>query len=77
MRCYPNIGLVTEGFALLPRKLSHSKVIETKSSAGFYWVDMDNRRNLFLNFAKQKRFDPRNPKNWYRIDKDDILAVKV
>lgn len=30
-----------------------------------YWSSVANRKKFFLNFAKEKNFDPHVPENWY------------
>jgi len=41
-----------------------------------YWEEKTNRRDFFIDFAKEMGFDPMEPKNWQKIKKADI-AVKV
>jgi hypothetical protein len=38
---------------------------------------MDNRKKLFLDFAKQKGFDPLVPENWYNIKEDKLNEIRV
>ena len=37
-------------------------------------MKIDNCRELFLNFAKQKGFDPYQPENWYKVKCKQLLV---
>jgi len=50
MCVYPSIGLEEQKFKNLLRN---------------YWSHIDNRRIFFINFSKEKGFDPLVPENWY------------
>ena len=41
------------------------------------WQDIDKCRVFFDEFAKEKGFDPLDPKNWYSIDIKTIKAKTV
>ncbi len=42
-----------------------------------YWSDANNRRNFFIEFALQKKFDPMVTGNWKNVQyKDMIKQVK-
>lgn len=41
------------------------------------WQDISNRRNLFLNVAKEEGFDPLIAANWYEINAPTIVNYKV
>ena len=49
----------------------------TDSLLAGYWNDSDNQRSFFLSFAKTKGFDPLIPSNWYTINAEEILQLKV
>ncbi len=38
-----------------------------------YWNSAENRRKFFLQFSKQKGFDPLIAENWDKITKKDII----
>jgi hypothetical protein len=40
-------------------------------------MENNRRRNFFERYAKQKRFDPRIPDNWYSLKKEDFATAKV
>ncbi len=42
-----------------------------------YWKDLDNQRNCFVEFAKNKRFDPLTASNWYNITTKTARTHKV
>jgi hypothetical protein len=42
-----------------------------------HWQEITNRRKVFIDFAKEKNFDPLIPANWYKIPKEDVQAAKV
>ena len=42
-----------------------------------YWEEKTNRRDFFIDFAKEMGFDPMEPKNWQKIKKADIVAKVV
>ena len=46
---------------------------------GGYWIvdELQHKRNLFLEFAKEKRFDPLVANNWYLVSEEDVLSYKV
>eukprot|EP00026_Physarum_polycephalum_P002917 Phypoly_transcript_02926.p1 GENE.Phypoly_transcript_02926~~Phypoly_transcript_02926.p1 ORF type:complete len:773 (+),score=149.17 Phypoly_transcript_02926:98-2416(+) len=37
------------------------------------WTDKESRRKFFDDIAKQHKFDPLNPENWYILDSKEIL----
>lgn len=45
--------------------------------AGNYWHETSNRKTFFLNFAKEHKFDPLLPDNWYLVPISAIRAHKV
>jgi len=58
---YPDIGLDKTKFTILPR---------------YYWRDLDNQRQFFLDYAQKKGFDPLVPANWYKISAPELLLAK-
>lgn len=42
-----------------------------------YWINADNRREWFINFAKEAGFDPTDIESWKKIGKTQILKNKV
>lgn len=42
-----------------------------------YWQVEANRREFFVDFAKNKGFDPTSAEAWYKVKSGDILAFKV
>ena len=40
-------------------------------------MENNRRRNFFERFARQKKFDPRIPENWYPLRKEDFATTKV
>ena len=40
-------------------------------------MENNRRRNFFERFARQKKFDPRIPENWYPLRKEDFATSKV
>jgi len=57
---------------LMPLRRPHS----IKRSKGF-WENKDNRRQFFLELAKELGFDPMVPENWRKVSDAQILAKKV
>jgi len=41
-----------------------------------YWTDKVNQRQFFLDYAKQKKFDPLFAKNWYSVSLELFRATK-
>lgn len=42
-----------------------------------HWFDLDNRRNILLQFAKQSGFDPLIPDHWYTASAEKFRKMKV
>jgi len=42
-----------------------------------YWKDIENRRKLFLEIAKEQGFDPSVAENWKNVTHAQIYAKKV
>jgi len=56
----------------------HSSFITfTNVYEGNFWKNVDNRRQFFIDFARQHNFDPLHAKNWYSISTDVIRAQKT
>eukprot|EP00026_Physarum_polycephalum_P015296 Phypoly_transcript_15939.p1 GENE.Phypoly_transcript_15939~~Phypoly_transcript_15939.p1 ORF type:complete len:282 (+),score=36.57 Phypoly_transcript_15939:85-846(+) len=58
---FPNIGLNASKFLQVPAR---------------YWQDIGNRRKFLENYAKEHKFDPLNPTNWYTLSLDVITRNK-
>jgi len=58
---YPDISLNPEKFSVIPRN---------------YWNNIDNQRGFFTNFARENKFDPTDPNNWYSIAHSSVKAYK-
>jgi hypothetical protein len=41
------------------------------------WSDQENRKKFFENYARSCGFDPHVPENWYSVQKQALLSVKV
>jgi hypothetical protein len=76
---FPNIGLV-------PKKLVHlaSALPSTPHPfcciyllAGNYWDDPKRRRKFFIEFAKEKGFNPLVAENWYSVPPSEIKSRTV
>eukprot|EP00026_Physarum_polycephalum_P000389 Phypoly_transcript_00389.p1 GENE.Phypoly_transcript_00389~~Phypoly_transcript_00389.p1 ORF type:complete len:1231 (+),score=194.32 Phypoly_transcript_00389:52-3744(+) len=61
MDIFPEIGLDESKFPHVPNR---------------HWLELGNRRKVFENFAKENRFDPLVPNNWYKVPKETLLAKK-
>eukprot|EP00026_Physarum_polycephalum_P000538 Phypoly_transcript_00539.p1 GENE.Phypoly_transcript_00539~~Phypoly_transcript_00539.p1 ORF type:complete len:959 (+),score=132.38 Phypoly_transcript_00539:57-2933(+) len=57
---FPNIGLRIERFW----------------PANFSWRDVQNRRDFFEKFARDRGFDPHNTQMWYSLNQESILSLK-
>eukprot|EP00026_Physarum_polycephalum_P003660 Phypoly_transcript_03673.p1 GENE.Phypoly_transcript_03673~~Phypoly_transcript_03673.p1 ORF type:complete len:675 (+),score=95.36 Phypoly_transcript_03673:213-2237(+) len=57
---YPNIGLQKHKFF---------------HSSG-HWQNVQNRKRFFDDFARDHKFDPLSPENWYPITSDQIKATR-
>lgn len=44
---------------------------------GGYWEDIENQRNFFITFARQKGLDPTQASNWQSIAADEIKQQPV
>lgn len=42
-----------------------------------HYEDVDNRKNIFLDYAKQKGFNPLIPEHWYSITNNSLRSVQV
>ena len=42
-----------------------------------YWSSIENRRQFFCEYAKDRGFDPTKPENWNSVTQADIRANKV
>jgi hypothetical protein len=42
-----------------------------------YWAKPENRKNFFVEFAKERGFDPEIAENWYSVDLSDMRKKKV
>ena len=41
------------------------------------WIDVDNRRRFFLNYAHDHGFEPLVAENWYSQSNKNIFSAKV
>jgi hypothetical protein len=41
------------------------------------WLDLNNRRDLFLRIAQRHGFNPLIPENWYGITHESVVDTKV
>lgn len=48
----------------------------TKRPRG-YWLDVENRRQFFTQFAQVAGFDPLQPEKWAAVTLQDVLAAQV
>jgi hypothetical protein len=42
-----------------------------------YWLNMENRREFFESFAKEKAFNPLVASNWHSVDFKALMTHKV
>lgn len=52
-----------------------SFLLEYKSKG--YWLDVNNCRKFFDEYAKEKGFDPLDAENWYEVRSVDLGEKKV
>lgn len=41
------------------------------------WSSVENRRNFFEKYAKENKFDPLLPENWYSQSRANMATIKV
>jgi len=58
---FPDIGLDINRFSYVPPN---------------HWLQPENRRKFFDDFAKFNGFDALIPENWYSVDRQSILSLK-
>eukprot|EP00026_Physarum_polycephalum_P006810 Phypoly_transcript_06862.p1 GENE.Phypoly_transcript_06862~~Phypoly_transcript_06862.p1 ORF type:complete len:562 (+),score=109.53 Phypoly_transcript_06862:93-1688(+) len=58
---YPEIGLDAGKFKSIPAN---------------YWANPDNRKKFFVDYAKERGFDPEIPENWYSVELSDLRKKK-
>ena len=51
--------------------------MDTNVIAEVLWKESSNRRKFFENYAKDQRFDPLVPQNWYNQSKHSLMVAKV
>lgn len=61
---------------ILDMYLKRNKTKKDKKPKG-YWNNIENRRKFFIDFAKQRGFDPFKPENWAHIARVEITKNKV
>lgn len=42
-----------------------------------FWLDVKNKQQIFINFAKEQQFDYLNPRKWYEADLTQIPIPMV
>jgi hypothetical protein len=42
-----------------------------------YWDDPVRRKEFFDSFAKESKFDPLVPENWYSVSPQELREIKV
>lgn len=52
------------------------KKIKKKNRKGL-WNSIETRRKFFIDYAKEKGFDPLIPENWYTVQAADIAAINI
>ena len=90
MDLFPDIQLDRGKFQFLPGMSIHPYpfplllflLFITASSTYFvaienFWKSAENRRRFFTRFAREKKFDPLKPGNWYSIRPSSIKAATV
>lgn len=53
------------------------KIYSLLNNVGNSWIDLDRRRNLFIEFAKANNFDPKVAENWYNVTSSKIMEFEV
>jgi hypothetical protein len=78
---FPNIGLEIHKFSTSPSTIPPFLLLVLLFIYVFspenYWQEKSNRRAFFLNFAKEHKFDPLLPDNWYLVPISIIRTHKV
>ena len=85
LNIFPEIGLVKKEFQSRPSKpitLQHISIhvfvlTFSLASLGNYWSEESNRKNLFLAFAREQKFDPLIAQNWYSASRQAFTRFKV
>eukprot|EP00026_Physarum_polycephalum_P001627 Phypoly_transcript_01629.p1 GENE.Phypoly_transcript_01629~~Phypoly_transcript_01629.p1 ORF type:complete len:1030 (-),score=139.53 Phypoly_transcript_01629:75-3164(-) len=54
-------------------EINFNSSINSQASA---WHEIANRRKFFENYARENKFDPLNPNNWYAQPKQKFMAVQ-
>lgn len=82
---FPNIGLDESKFAI-KRSMIYCflflffffyQLILLIVILGFFWNDVNNRRDFFIKIASKNHLDPLSPETWYNINSTSILNEKV
>jgi len=40
-------------------------------------MDINNRRQFFIDYARDKGLDPLIPETWYKISQNSIVSIKI
>ena len=72
-RTYVSVVLFMTNKCALAESRLHTKRYKPKG----YWNSLDNRKQFFLQFAKDQGFDPYNLYNWRHVTKNSINTHKV
>lgn len=53
--------------------------MRTKSNARktHYWLNIENRRNFFIELAKDLGFDPYDAEQWHSVSYEQVIARQV
>lgn len=76
LQAFPDIGLEEKKFSVLPCMRGIVLFLTNIIQVGF-WLDLQNRRDFFDEFAAANKFDPLVAKNWYSVPKERIIERKV
>lgn len=78
---YPDIGINRAKFKTLPSNIIiiilYIIFMCVTCFAGNHFQDLNNRKVIFDDFAKEYGFDPLLAENWYKIKKRQFIRHKV
>lgn len=77
---FPNIGIDRSKFATqqgIVKLLCLIILIIINTKNYVAWMNSTNRRQFFIDYAKDHHFDAFNPDNWYIQPRQQIMASKV
>lgn len=70
MKPIPKLSLMTVNSLLLVCSPPRSRVSHVRLDK--YWLDIENRRKYFTDYARGKGFDPLIAENWYHIPSKSV-----